>query len=260
MTRRSAGGSISWAGLLLAGLMMANSPSLASDRYVDLKLLLAVDVSPSVDPQEYALQIRGLAQALRDPDVVKAIRAAAPNGVALALMQWAGPAEQSVSVPWSAVRDQATAELFAAKISMVTRPATNGGTAIGDALARGVALLAEADFEGGRQVIDVSGDGRTNIGDSPAPIRTHAVMAGITVNGLVILHKEPDLIRYYQERVIGGPGAFVMQVERLEDFARAMRLKLIREIEIAMVGASSVVDRSGDMLPGPGFGSAQQHN
>ena len=220
---------------LTAGLMLANSPHPAPARDVDLELLLAVDVSPSVDAEEYALQIHGLAAALRHPDVVNVIKTAAPNGVALALMQWAGPREQAVSVPWSEVRDQATAEAFAQKIDAVTRPATYGGTAIGNALDRGVSLLAENDFAGTRRVIDISGDGRTNQGDSPAPVRTHAVLAGITVNGLVILNEEPQLSGYYLERVIGGPGAFVLQVDDFEDFARAMRMKLIREIEVAMV-------------------------
>jgi hypothetical protein len=184
---------ISWIALLTAGAMLAIFLRPASARDVDIELLLAVDVSPSVDAEEYALQIHGLAAALRDPVVVDAILAAAPNGVALALMQWAGPREQAVSVPWSEVRDQASAAAFAQKIEAVTRPATYGGTAIGNALERGVSLLAENDFEGTRQVIDISGDGRTNQGDSPAPVRTHAVLAGITVNGLVILNEEQQV-------------------------------------------------------------------
>jgi hypothetical protein len=244
---------ISWIALLMAGVMLVISLRPASARDVDLELLLAVDVSPSVDAQEYSLQIHGLAAALRHPDVVNAIKVAAPNGVALALMQWAGPREQAVSVPWSEVRDQASADAFAQKIDAVTRPATYGGTAIGNALERGVSLLAENEFEGTRQVIDISGDGRTNQGDSPAPIRTHAVLAGITVNGLVILNEEQQLSGYYWERVIGGEGAFVLQVADFEDFARAMRMKLIREIEVAMAANSSASDGSGVLLLGPGL-------
>ncbi len=248
-----------WTAFLTAGMVLANSSHPASGHDVDLELLLAVDVSPSVDSEEYALQIRGLAEALRDSDVVNAIETAAPNGVALALMQWAGPSEQAVSVPWSEVRDQASADAFAQEIDAVTRPATYGGTAIGNALDRGVSLLAENDFEGTRQVIDISGDGRTNQGDSPAPVRAHAVLSGITVNGLVILNEEPQLSSYYRERVIGGPGAFVLQVDKFEDFARAMRMKLIREIEVATVAGSSAGDGRGVLLSGPDSRYLQRH-
>jgi Protein of unknown function (DUF1194) len=236
-----------WWTAAAAGVVLAGSIHPASAQRVDLELLLAVDVSLSVDSDEYALQIHGLATALRDPDVVSAIKAA-PNGVALALMQWAGPREQAVSVTWADVHDQASADAFAQQIDAVTRLASNGGTAIGDALGRGVSLLAENDFEGTRKVIDISGDGRTNQGDSPAPVRKHAVLVGITVNGLVILNEEQQLSGYYRERVIGGPGAFVLQVGNFQDFARAMRIKLIREIEVAMAADSSADDAI-DVLP-----------
>jgi hypothetical protein len=224
--------------MLAGGMMLANSPHWASASEVDLELLLAVDVSPSVDAKEYGLQIHGLAAAIRHPDVVQAIELAAPMGVAMALMQWAGPDEQAVAVSWSLVRDQASADAFARKIVAVTRPATDGGTAIGDALLRGILLLAENDFEGARQVIDISGDGRTNRGDSPAPVRAKAVSAGMTVNGLVILNEEQELSDYYLERVIGGSGAFVLEIDDFEDIAWAMRMKLIREI-VAMASSAS---------------------
>jgi hypothetical protein len=248
-----------WAAALTVGLMLVNLPRLEAAQNVDLELLLAVDVSLSVDAEEYNLQIRGLAEALRDPEVVNAVKAAAPHGVALSLMQWAGPREQTITIPWSEVRDQATAEAFAEKIEVATRPATYGGTAIGDALGRGVSLLAENDFEGARQIIDISGDGRTNEGDSPAPVRTRAALAGITVNGLVILNEEPQLSSYYLERVIGGPGAFVLQVGDFKDFQFAMRKKLIREIEVAMVASSPTGDRNGILLSSPDPRYPQQH-
>jgi len=227
---------ISIAAVLAAGLFATGGVAAAGS--VDLELLLAVDVSPSVNTDEYDLQIRGLSEAFRHPDVVDAIRAGAPNGIAVALMQWAGPREQALSVGWSEVRDQATADSFAEQIDAVARPTTNGGTAIGDALDRAIALLAENRFDGARQVIDVSGDGRTNQGESPAPIRTLAVLSGITVNGLVILDDEPQLDAYYLKRVIGGPGAFVLHANGFEDFAEAIRLKLIREITGATVAQS----------------------
>ena len=224
-----------WIAVLAAGLLVQQQSAFAEE--VDLELLLAVDVSTSVDPGEYALQLRGIAEALRHPDVIDAVRIAAPNGVAMALMQWGGPREQAMSVPWAVVRNRITAEAVAAQIDGVARPVTSGGTAIGDALSRGLALLSENSFEGTRQVIDLSGDGPTNQGNSPGPIRARAARIGITVNGLVILNEEPNLDIYYLQRVIGGPGAFVLPADDFEDFARAIRMKLIREIEGTMVAS-----------------------
>jgi hypothetical protein len=239
MNRRRPLCRIAFAAILAASVGTPSSTQWASAQGVDLQLLLAVDVSPSVDADEYVLQIHGIASALRHPDVIDAISRAAPNGVAVALMQWAGPREQLLSVPWSVVRDQATAKALATEIETVVRPVTNGGTAIGDALARGVKLLAEGGFQATRQVIDISGDGRTNIGDSPAPVRTSAVSRGITVNGLVILNEEQQLNAYYLKRVVGGPGAFVLRIQNFGDFAEGMRLKLIREIEISWATGGS---------------------
>jgi hypothetical protein len=228
---------LTWYGtacVILSGLVLAGSPRPVSAENVDLQLLLAVDVSISVDADEYALQIRGLAAALRNPEVIDAISAAAPNGVAMALMQWAGPREQTLSVPWSEVRDRVSAEAFAHSVESVRRPGTDGGTAIGDALAQGIALLADSRFHGARQVIDVSGDGKTNLGESPAPVRLRATASGIIINGLVILNEEPQLSDYYFWRVVGGPGSFVLRAQTFDDFALAIRMKLIREIEVSM--------------------------
>jgi hypothetical protein len=224
---------------LAAGLIVGTATAPASAEYADLELLLAVDVSASVDFSEYALQMQGFAEAFRDPDVVDAIRASAPNGVAVALMLWAGPSEQTYAIPWSVVADQWTAAAFAARISMVPRPPTSGGTAIGNALVAGLALVTENDIQAARQVIDVSGDGRTNQGMSPAPVRDQAESLGLTVNGLAILNAEPFLVAYYREFVIGGPGAFVMPAADYEDFARAIRLKLIREIEARPIASAA---------------------
>jgi len=216
--------------LLVVELVMATTTKSISAEFVDLELLLAVDVSASVDTQEYLLQMQALSEAFQHPDVVRAIRDSAPNGVAVALMQWAGRAEQFYAVPWSVVDDEATAAAFAARIGAVLRPQTFGGTAIGDALVAGLSLLAENNIAATRQVIDVSGDGRTNEGTSPAPVRTYAAALGMTVNGLAILNEEPQLFFYYRDRVIGGPGAFVLLANDFHDFNQAIRMKLIREI------------------------------
>lgn len=219
--------------------------------YVDLELLLAVDVSASVDSQEYSLQMNGIADAFRHPEVIAAIRASAPQGLAVALLQWAGPDEQTYAVPWSVVDDRVSAAAFADRIEAATRPLTLGGTAIGDALIVGVSLLAENGVAAARRVIDVSGDGRANQGTSPAPVRAHAASLGVTVNGLAILNEEPQLMSYYAERVIGGPGAFVMHADHYQDFGRAIRLKLIREIE----GATVADAPAGDVAPRSAWGA-----
>ena len=196
--------------------LLAQQQPATAEGVVFPELLLAIDVSSSVDPDEDALQLCGIAEALRHPDDDSApVRIAAPNGVAMALMQWGGPREQAMSVPWAVVRDQVTAEVFAAQISGVARPGGQyqlAGTGIGDALIRGLALLNENCFEGVRQVIDLSGDGPTNQGNSPGPIRARAARTGITVNGLVILNEEPQLDLYYLERVVGGPGALLFSL------------------------------------------------
>jgi hypothetical protein len=216
---------------LAAGLIIGTANAAASAEIVDLELLLAVDVSASVDYDEYSLQMQGLAAAFRDPDVIAAIRASTPNGVAVALMLWAGPREQTYALPWFVVSDQWTASTFATQLSGVPRPPTSGGTAIGDALVAGISFVTGNDVAGARKVIDVSGDGRTNQGTSPGPVREYAESLGMTVNGLAIVNAEPNLVAYYTELVIGGPGAFVLPAADYRDFARAIRLKLIREIE-----------------------------
>ena len=215
--------------LLLCATGLASSTG-ASD-FVDLELLLAVDVSVSVDQQEYLLQMQGLASAFRDPEVVAAIRSSAPNGIAVALMQWAGPDEQAYSVPWARVFDVSSAFAFAEEIDAAARPLSLGGTAIGDALLAGTLLLRDNGIDGTRRVIDVSGDGRANQGTSPGPVRLHAVSMGVTVNGLAILNEDPELLHYYRDKVIAGPGCFVQIANDYTDFGNAIRLKLLREIQ-----------------------------
>jgi hypothetical protein len=240
--------------MMAAGLWLTLSSAGRPADYVDLELLLAVDVSASVDSSEYSLQMSGIAEAFRHPAVIAAIRASAPHGIAVALLQWAGPHEQTYSVPWSIVNDGVSAETFAQRVDAATRPLTSGGTAIGDALIVGVSLLAENGLVAARRVIDVSGDGRANQGTSPEPVRAHAASLGVTVNGLAIVNEEPQLIVYYAERVIGGSGAFVMHADDYRDFGRAIRLKLIREIAGPNVADAAPRDRTGAMLSAAGAG------
>ena len=190
----------------------ARERSVASARAevgVDLELVLAIDSSGSVDFGESELQMGGIANALRDPEVIEAIEGAAPNGVAVAVIEWSGPGQQLVGVDWTRITDAGTAAALAARIEAMGRGLI-GETAIGEALRFASDLLAYGPFQGARRIIDVSGDGPSNAGGEPEPMRDAAALAGVTINGLAILRENPGLDRYYAEHVIGGPDAFVM--------------------------------------------------
>jgi Protein of unknown function (DUF1194) len=197
---------------------------------VPLELILAVDASGSVSADEFDLQVKGIADAFRDPAVISAIRGAGPGGIAVALMQWSSPGHQVMAVNWQLVSDRASAELLAQQIITVGRLIL-GETAIDRALRFATAELSTNDYSGRRRVIDLSGDGATNWGGLPDEARDEAVAAGVTINALAILNEQPDLDRYFQDHVIGGLGAFVVTALDYEDFARAIRLKLIEEIQ-----------------------------
>jgi hypothetical protein len=183
----------------------------------DLALCLAVDGSASVDFAEFGLMIGGLAAALRDPDIGAALTAGPRGASQLALLLWSGPGAREVLLPWTRIGQPEDAAIFA------------------EALAAGFALLAAAPDAPTRLVLDLSGDGPSNAGRAPGPIRDLGVAAGITINGLAVLNEEPDLVAHYAEHVIGGAGAFVMDCADYADFAEAMRRKLLREARGAPV-------------------------
>ena len=218
---------------VLLGLALAILPTVAASARaevrVDLELVLAIDSSGSVDFGESELQMGGIAKALRDPEVIEAIEGAAPNGVAVAVIEWSGPGQQLVGVDWTRITDAGTAAALAARIEAMGRGLI-GETAIGEAIRFASALLEYGPFQGARRIIDVSGDGPSNAGGEPEPMRDAAALAGVTINGLAILRENPGLDRYYAEHVIGGPDAFVMIAQDYDDFARAIRQKLLREI------------------------------
>ena len=202
----------------------------AEAKTVELELLLALDISQSVDAAEYALQARGLAAAFRHPDVLAAIRAAGDDGVAVSLVQWADIGQQSVVVDWTEISSAASAEALARRIERMPRLVLGSGTAISDALEVSIPLFWGNGFEGRRRVIDVSGDGSDNRGPMPERQRDRAISLGITINALAIRNEEPFLDTFYRNHVIGGTGAFVMTAADYVDFAEAIVRKLIREI------------------------------
>jgi hypothetical protein len=196
---------------------------------VDLELVLAIDSSGSVDFAEFELQASGIARAFRDPEVIEAIMGAAPNGIAVSVIQWSGRRQHLVTIDWTRITNAASAQALAARIDAMGRVLI-GETAIADALRFATEKFADGPFRGVRRIIDLSGDGPTNAGGDPDPIRDAAVWSGITINGLAILNESPMLDLYYADHVIGGPDAFVVPARDYDDFARAIRLKLLKEI------------------------------
>lgn len=197
---------------------------------VDLQLVLAVDVSGSVSHGRFELQKKGYAAAFRNPQVLNAIRSGMTQSMAVTMTQWTGPEMQVHVVPWTLIKDEASAQAFAAAIENAPRQLFSGGTSISGAIDHAMTLMPKSPYEGLRKVIDVSGDGANNRGRPAFLARDEAVAAGVTINGLPILALEPDLDRHYWNQVVGGPGAFMVGAESYEKFGEAVLKKLITEI------------------------------
>jgi hypothetical protein len=197
---------------------------------VDLALVLAFDCSASVTFEEFGLMAGGCAAALRDPEVAAGLTGG-PLGASLcALLLWSGHGAQEVLTDWTRIAGRAELDDFAGGVENVPRIVRAGATAIGEALLVCERLLTLLPAAARRPVIDMVGDGRSNDGVAPGPIRDRLAAAGVTINGLCVLHEEPDLLQSYTREVIGGPGAFALQCQDYNGFAEAMRQKLAKEI------------------------------
>ncbi|MGI9423086.1 MAG: DUF1194 domain-containing protein [Hyphomicrobiaceae bacterium] len=212
----------------LASVTISTSKSEA--RSCELALVLAIDVSGSVDSREFAIQIEGLAAALRSDDVANALAAAGPDGVLATVIHWSGSGQQVQIVPWTRLSNRNSIGTFAGQILQFPRQFDKYSTAIGEALAFANGRFHELPFRCRRRVIDISGDGRNNEGWSPHLIRNQVVRQGITINALAILASEPELMTYFQQHIIGGAGSFVISADRFEDYPAAIKRKLVREI------------------------------
>ena len=202
---------------------------------VDLALCLAVDVSASVDFDEFGLMIGGYAAAFRDAEIAALCTNAGPHGaVAAAVLFWSGgptPPGPELAVPWMRVDGTETATALAEAIEAAPRLPQPGATALGEGMAAGLALLARCPARATRLVLDISGDGQHNQGRPPGPVRDIGVGAGVTLNALAVLNEEgPALLDHYRAEVIGGPGSFAMDCPDYAAFAAAIREKLKREI------------------------------
>ena len=218
------------AALLACGQARAQTP-------VDVELVLAVDMSQSMDPGEHELQRSGYLAALLHPDVLDAVQSGIHGKLAITYVEWGGPSSQAVRVPWTLIDDEASARGFVE--ALAAKPVrTISGTSISGALAFAATLFQRNGYDGFRRVIDVSGDGPNSSGEPVAPTRDAVLAAGLVVNGLPIMLREPgytpwsipDLDIYYADCVIGGPGAFVLPVDDPAQLADAIRQKLVLEI------------------------------
>jgi Ca-activated chloride channel family protein len=193
-----------------------------------LELVLAMDVSRSVVNTEYNLQMRGLAEAFRNPQIIEAATWT-PGGVMATVTQWSGPESQAQTVPWTRLTDAASMRAFADAIEGQQRLFFAAYTAVGEALVHANSLSATNPLRCTRRVIDISGDGASNRGQPPRPVADALAANGVTVNGLVIRGAWPDPAEFYQRNVIRGAGAFLEVAESFTDYAVAMRRKLLRE-------------------------------
>lgn len=192
----------------------------------EIALVLAVDVSGSVDHEEYRIQMQGLADGLRDGSVAEALVA---GEAAVMVLQWTGSSRQRVVTPWTRMTDFEVLEAFAARVEKTPRVWRNFSTAIGEALSFAGAQFAEVP-DCNRWVIDISGDGSSNEGVDPKDVRPTLNASNIIVNALVIEGAEPLMTEYFWENVILGDSAFVITANSYEDYPSRMQRKLLREV------------------------------
>ena len=213
------------------------APGRAVEANVDVELVIAVDVSYSMDPDEQALQREGYIVGLTSPEFLNALRQGMHGKIAITYFEWAGSADQQIVVPWRLIHGPASARAFADEVARAPyRRAYR--TSISGALRFAQPLFEGSGFRGLRRVIDVSGDGVNNQGVPVTLTRDEALERGITINGLPILLKRPspatmdieNLDVYYEDCVIGGPGAFVIPIKERDQFREATRTKLVLEI------------------------------
>ncbi len=208
----------------------AATASSAATLAVDLGLVLAVDVSSSVDAGDFRMQMDGIASALRDPSVHDAIASGLHRQIALALVQWSNSSSQVMVLRWRILANPVDLEAAANEIENAERHWQPGGTGLAAALDYSTALLQALSVTAERRVIDVSGDGEDNDGGDASIARDRALTRGITINGLPIIYGSRYLLDYYHDQVIGGPGAFLEPAADMRSFRDAMLRKLLREI------------------------------
>lgn len=223
--------------LLLATLGAGIGRASAQEGAVDLALVLAVDVSRSIDEEEARLQREGYRNAMADPAVIAAITGGTLGAIGVAYLEWAAYTAQRLIVPWTRIGSAAEARAWSDRLARSPRESLNW-TSLSGALRFSREVLSQCPWEATRRVIDVSGDGVNNNGPPAEPERDRLVAEGVTINGLPIVNDRPnfgmvpngDLEPYYRDSVIGGPGAFLVVANDFGVFGEAIRRKLIAEI------------------------------
>jgi len=228
--------------IFTAGVLVPATARAAAD--VDLLLVLAADVSRSIDNTKFQLQRDGYAAAISDPRVLDTIRSGHNGRIGLTFVEWSGVGAQHVVIDWTEVGDAASAKGFGDQL-LETPRSFAGRTSISGGIEFAIARLANAPFNCVRRTIDVSGDGTNNDGRNVTELRDEAVAKGVTINGLVILSDNPmpwnpehtnppgGLDNYYRTNVVGGPGAFVMVAQNFNSFGQAIIAKMIAEVSQA---------------------------
>jgi uncharacterized protein DUF1194 len=205
-------------------------PARAQTGDVDLALVLAIDCSFSVDTTEFRLQMQGLGQALRRKEIHDAIAQGPTGRIAVSVFQWSDDRSQLIVVPWTILDAPDAAISLANQLETMPRKLAEGGTSISSAMRFAAAMLQAAPMRSERYVMDISSDGRNNIGISPDRVRNVIVKRGITINGLVIINEWPTLDKYFEQQVVGGPAHFVIIANDYPAYAEAIYRKLLREI------------------------------
>jgi Protein of unknown function (DUF1194) len=228
----------------VAFAVLAASVAVAGAQTVDLLLVLASDVSRSVDQPKFQLQRDGYAAAITDARVLDAIRSGPNRQIAVCFIEWSGAGAQKLVIDWTIIRDTSTAQQFSSQLVEAPRSFADR-TSISGGIEFAMQQLTRAPFQAARRTIDVSGDGTNNAGRDVRLARDEAVAKGITINGLVIFSERPlswnaehtnppgGLDHYYRDNVIGGPGAFVMAAENFSSFGQAIISKMIAEVAAA---------------------------
>ena len=216
--------------LLPIGYPRYGGPARAQSGDVDLALVLAIDCSFSVDTSEFRLQMQGLGQALRRKEIHDAIAQGNTGRIAISVFQWSDDRSQLIVVPWTIVDGPRAADALADQLETMPRKLAEGGTSISSAMRFAAAMLQAAPVRSERLVMDISSDGRNNIGISTDRVRNDIVRRGITINGLVIINEWPTLDKYFEQQVVGGPAHFVIVAKDYPAYAEAIYRKLLREI------------------------------
>jgi hypothetical protein len=233
--------------LLILAVAAAIPTAATAAEKVDLLLVLAADVSRSIDNAKFQLQREGYAAAVSDPRVIEAVRSGRLGRIGLTFVEWSGSGAQRVVIDWTAIGDTEQAKGFGDRLLEAPRSFADR-TSISGAIEFAMGRFARAPYESARRTIDISGDGTNNAGRDVASARDEALAQGVTINGLVILSDTPlawnpdhtnppgGLDNYYRNNVIGGPGAFVMVAENFNSFGQAIVKKLIAEVAQTRLG------------------------